>query len=68
MKKKERALAAEEEELVKARADISKMRDAHITQMDQVSNLQILNNNKYVKIRTLEEENEELKRVSMNIK
>ena len=58
LKRKERALAAEEEELVKARTEITKFRTAHINQMDQVSNLQIQNNDKDVKIRVLEEENE----------
>ena len=63
LKRKERALAAEEAELVNARAEISKFRNAHITQMDLVSNLQIQNNDKDVRIRVFEEENEELKRV-----
>ena len=62
LKRKERALAAEEEELVKARTEITKFRNAHITQIYQVSNVQI-QNNKDVNIRVLEEENEELKRV-----
>ena len=68
LKKKEKALAAEEEELVNARADITGMRESQITQMDLVSNLQVLNNGKDVRIRTLEEENEELKVVSQEYK
>ena len=68
MKKKEKALAAEEDELVKARVEVTRLKEAHVTHMNHFGNLEVLNNDKDVRIKKLEDENEELKIVSQEFK